>query len=239
MWMKFHRKIVFVFKPIVHLRFVRDPLFRLVSAYYTINFFLWKNKVQWEKGHILQSDNFGNVSRMFKFWNTSGEPQRFRAFVDEMINNTSQFVSIHPLEHVMSLTASLAPFYGSDIHFVGRVENYARHWELLSKFDKCKGVVEYNQNQKIPHDMYLEGTYSPFPETWTLDPTYVKWLSLEHWNHSRDSKFELPAYKAIDQQLLNDIVEHYWQDYTCFGYDFDYPALNLRYTGKFYKDFIH
>ena len=47
--------------------------------------------------------------------------------------------------------------------------------------------------------------------------------------------YDLPQWKAIldDQELFNSIVEHYWQDYVCFGYNTSYPDLGLNYTGNY------
>ncbi|ETO25146.1 hypothetical protein RFI_11996 [Reticulomyxa filosa] len=181
-------------------------------------------------------ENYRIIQSKFKFWNTTGEPQRFRTFVYEMIKHSNQFINLHPLEHATSLTASLSTFFGSDIHFVGRVEKFSEHWKILSQIDKCKDFVPYTNDMKIAHHMHLNGVHSPMPQRWTLDPLYVKWLSLDTLNVTESTKTQLPAYRAIDQDLFNAIVEHYWQDYVCFNYDYNYPSLNLTYTGRLSKD---
>ena len=65
--------------------YTRDPISRLISAYYTINFWMWKQMMRYDEGDYHKAGRFINITQTYKFWNVIGEPNRFMAFVNDLI----------------------------------------------------------------------------------------------------------------------------------------------------------
>ena len=55
----------------------------------------------------------------------------------------------------------------------------------------------------------------------SLNKTYLKVMSLDNWKKDEI----LPAYKALDEVTFAKIVNFYYQDYICFGYEAKIPDL--------------
>jgi len=199
--------------------FVRDPLHRLISAYFTINLMMKRE------------DAFQSVKQKWIFWKVSSEPERFRTFIHEMMGRTNEFMALQPLQHIVTMSGAMSSWLGTDIPFIGRVEQFSDHWQLLLKTDHCRDLAEL-RDTPLSHAMSMKYTMENMGD-WSTS------LGIEKFDPKKDSKFSLPQYMEIsrDQQLFNDIVEHYWQDYICFGYGTNYPELGLKYTGRFVKPY--
>merc|ERR1712154_439755 len=167
--------------------------------------------------------HIATLRHLFKFLSVEGEPYRFRAFVDDLSVFESVFIfgSRH-LQHIMSQSAILSlpnlskigtniqwftnPELGNNDNrfFVGKVEQYKEHWMKLTEI--CDDVVMYeNKLQLMPSYGARE----------TLNTTYLKLMDLDKWKKGDT----LPAYHAIDDITLAKIVNFYYQDYVCFGYE--------------------
>mmetsp|Transcript_36820 Transcript_36820/g.49306 ORF Transcript_36820/g.49306 Transcript_36820/m.49306 type:complete len:249 (-) Transcript_36820:118-864(-) len=205
--------------------FVRDPLLKFMSAYFTINFYIAEmgrqKRESWQ-------EQYNAIIKNYAFWNITTEPARFRTFVYDMINSTNEFLSVRPMDHAYTISGNMSPFFGSKIHFIGRVEQLSEHWEILSKLDHCQDAIRGRETSN--HELsfgYLANEFQNHEVT--------EMLGLTGMDSRTSQKSEFPQYKELirDQQLLNDIVEHLWQDYVCFGYEPKYPKLGFEYSGKF------
>lgn len=208
--------------------FVRDPLHRLVSAYYTIHAMMLVDP--------LSPVNL--IVNRWKWWNVTTEPERFHSFVNQLKSETNEFLGHHPLQHVITISGQLSLWYGSDIQFIGRTERLSEHWNILSHYDKCQDFVKISNATLATKEMGMEVLIQIIQDKQRSSMGNVaNWLNITNVtkNGIIGNKLELPPYQAImsDQTLYNDIVEHYWQDYVCFGYNTTHPELGRNYTGRF------
>lgn len=206
--------------------FVRDPLHRLISAYFTVHTML---------SIMSKEKKYSQMNIPYKFWNVRSEPERFRTFLRELIKNPNEFTYNHPFQHVISMSGQISNWFGSNLTFIGRQEQLAQHWLLLGKESDCQAISFVNSGghgkQELPHVMSMKD------HTKMIDPELRRILGIAKESDSAGNRTErivLPQWKVLkeDQSLFNSIVEHYWQDYVCFGYNTSYPDLGLAYTGK-------
>eukprot|EP01084_Bolivina_argentea_P010240 19068_1 len=205
--------------------FVREPLQRFVSAYYTVNRLMWD--VEHNPERVGDHMHIASLRHLFKFLSVEGEPQRFRAFVDDLSVFESMFIfgSRH-LQHMMSQSAILSlpdisrigtniewfthPEKGNNDNrfFIGKVESYEQHWKKLTEV--CDDIVMYQK------DLQLMPSYGARE---SLNKTYLKVMSLDTWKKGD----VLPVYYALNDITFAKIVNFYYQDYICFGYDMVLP----------------
>eukprot|EP01084_Bolivina_argentea_P153348 267393_1 len=129
--------------------FVRHPIKRLISGYYTIN------------KAIFIDCNFTfincNVSKWnnFKFIKIIGEPQRFDMFVEEMINNPWKFANNTPFRHVSSQMFYLSNWhFFDDLKFIGKIEQFNNNWiELLNYCEWFKYQMKNVLNETIKYQL--------------------------------------------------------------------------------------
>ena len=217
--------------------FVRNPITRLISGYYTINrkiFGIYKtfnNSTQ-----LFINAGWNNQDNLKKGWNflsINGEPQRFIAFVEEMINNPYKFTHIDPMSHVTSiLSKSFGVFYGSNIQFIGKMEYFNNHWNKLMNY--CPWFNQHINNDKIKRDkngnIYLK---KPLYAMWQYGKSSVR----GEYNNVLGvniSKILPTAYYIIanNKTLYDSLVNYYWQDFICFGYKPDFKQFQ-----QYVKDF--
>ena len=177
------------------------------------------------------------MNSTYKWWHVIGEPQRFLTWWNESRSSFHTFVGTHPLEHHMTQTSNLAAWYPSTINFIARVEHYDTHFAIIANRSECQRYLRssHKQNQQeIKRGMTKFGV-----RYGAKNEEYTKALSLSHWDEQEHSEHELPPYVVIrnNPQLFNQIVECYWQDYVCFGYDPNYPQIGLHYTGNYRKPY--
>lgn len=232
--------------------FVRDPLHRLISAYFTIH----ANMVHASKNspHVYQT-----VAQNARFWKVKTEPERFRTFVRELQEQTHKFVSLPFLVHAISMSGEASNWFGSGITFIGRQEQFSDHWDLLTNQDEvCRRALagssdpvpaaDKKEQQQQDHKQQPLNHIMQRVDVERMLPTDLREIlglsvNLRTGNNDTNSEgrrkgsknYDLPQWKAIldDQELFNSIVEHYWQDYVCFGYNTSYPDLGLKYTGNY------
>eukprot|EP00494_Astrolonche_serrata_P001693 UN01699 len=85
--------------------FVRNPIERLISGYYTNNVFVWRKTGDFESQVI--NKKIGK----WTYIGVKGEPQRFRTFVNNLIQNPSN-ADIH----VVSQSSHLSKYLKNQIY---------------------------------------------------------------------------------------------------------------------------
>ncbi|ETO10323.1 hypothetical protein RFI_27053 [Reticulomyxa filosa] len=195
-----------------------------------------KKKEMYVCVYVCVIGSYDILQHKYKWWNTYGEPQRFRTWMNETFAYANEFGFYAPQQHHNTLLSFLATYDGSDLGFIGRVEYLEQHFFRLFEYNPlCRIHWHIPHNTTMTHVMKMQGAWSNNPQSWHLDPEYEFWLNLTTWDIHTHKTHQLPAYLSLTPSLFNQIVEHYWQDYVCFGYQPNYPELGLFYTGKFKK----
>lgn len=220
--------------------FVRDPMERLISGYYTANALLWRHF-----GGTFVKENITDMKsyKAWKYVSMEGEPQRFQSFANELISMPHRFTRYHQNDHVSSQSDFLSYFLPhSDIHFIGRVENFNEHWQIFSKgtgvsvgcnryFTEAReNSATQNTARKLKHKSAHEMPSFGWgkPSSWVKEPdVYMNWVMFmglkpifDHWKseHNMDGILP-PAWYAMNETLFENLVDYYWQDYQCFNYN--------------------
>ena len=213
--------------------FVRDPISRFVSGYYTIN-----KLIYWYHDHLKRLNrsgpNMDAVPDSFTFWNITGEPQRMIEFVENIWDYSYEFTKTSPLEHLMTQTGLLA-VSKLNIHYIGDVSQLMEHLEIIK--NKC---AEKTNNQKmLNQDLVEKKIMTSFGTKWMdeLRPWYTDMLSLDDY-----VKGDLdPAYMALadNYDLYHKVVEYYRQDYVCFGFEHDWKKFRNKIYAKLNETIIN
>lgn len=210
--------------------FVRDPIKRFISGYYTVNAMIFG-----EMGLKFQDHNLSKWNG-YKFIKVVGEPQRFETFIDEMRENPFKFYANVPLRHTASQTYFLSNFYGSPIHWIGRVENYKNHWLELLNYDKCgkwfkdkNHWLKKNINpEKIIKGMVHYGWDVPFYSRRQKRIEYGEYIKSMSLDLMLDNGWKLqPVYRLMNKRIYDKIVEYFYQDFVCFGYQYDFNKFMI------------
>ena len=231
--------------------FIRDPIQRFISAYYTIN-----KKIYREMKHEFMSAP-DRIPERFKdrltFLTITGEPQRFLAFMDDLFREPDWWGIEDPLKHISSQSYFLSNWYGSDINFFGRVEHYGEHWRLLMNEPDCKWFRDlyHNhpeielENYQVSHALFHYGTMGD--GMWKArndrQKEYIEALGMFdmlYKMYGRDrKKFNIsehdvlpPAYYFLNESMYNQIVDFYYQDFVCFGYKPDFNEFRKYVESK-------
>lgn len=224
--------------------FIRDPIQRFISAYYTIN-----KKIYREMKHEFHSapdripERF--VDRL-TFLTVVGEPQRFEAFMNDLFRYPDWWGIEDPLKHISSQSYFLSNWYGSDITFFGRVEHFGQHWKLLMNQPECHWFRDLYQdhpeidleNYEVSHALFHYGTMGD--GMWRArddrQKEYIEALGMFDMlkkMYGRDrKKYNIseqdvlpPAYYFLTESMYNQIVNFYHQDFVCFGYKPDFSQF--------------
>eukprot|EP01084_Bolivina_argentea_P197399 338300_1 len=182
---------------------VRDPLTRLISAYYTINLMEYHRYLK----------NETKVAK-FRFWNIHSEPERFQAFVDDLLENPYEFVRHKKLNHVTSQTQilSLAPV---NFKYILKFKHFKHQLKLLTTTSQFCGETLNVSN--IGHRMNSFGGKGHFP----MPKKYSEMMDFQKYeNHSL-----LPAWYGLNYETWSKITEYYKQDYACFGFKQDFNEI--------------
>eukprot|EP01084_Bolivina_argentea_P051227 94221_1 len=196
--------------------FVREPIERFVSAYYTVNRLIYGHNLSPKKAKYKHD-------KLFKWWNVSGEPDRINSFVEDLLDNRYDFIETTPLEHI-STQSGLLGIPQLDIHFIGKSNKLREHWKLLREYCDDKYILSM-PDKKIQR-MASYGTRHIDKEEFK---SYAKMMDLDTY---KDGDV-LPGYIAIadDYQLYHKLVQYYKQDFVCFGFEPNYIAFrNKIYT---------
>ena len=193
--------------------FVREPISRFISAYYTVNRLIYFHNLPGVFKKRYDHD------KLFNWFNVDGEPQRFTQFVEDLLEFGFRFAVTSPLEHIMSQSGILS-IAQNDIHFVGRLSKLQDHWNKLYEF--CDGVQEYPTKEFSRMKNYGTKGIDEHPE-------YAKMMSLLDYENGDI----LPAYKVVadSYDLYSKIAQYYKQDFICFGFEMDY----IGFRDKIYK----
>ena len=192
--------------------FVREPVSRFISGYYTVNRLIYFHNLPGAFKKKYEHD------KLFNWFNVEGEPQRFVQFVDDLIEFGYKFVVTSPLEHLMTQTGILS-IAQNDIHFVGRLNKLQDHWGRLYEFCDNEMVKPYPDKQFSRMKNYgIKGIDE--------HPIYAKMMGLE--DYEKDDV--LPAYKVVadSYDLYSKIVQYYKQDFICFGFEIDYQGFRKK-----------
>eukprot|EP01084_Bolivina_argentea_P015956 29894_1 len=157
--------------------FVRDPISRFVSGYYTIN-----KLIYWFHHHLprigKKGANMDKVPRLFSFWNITGEPQRMMEFVNNIYDSSFEFTKITPLEHMMTQSGLLG-VSSADIHYIGRVSDLMEHLDVIK--NKC--AIRTDNKFLLETDLIEQRIMTRFGTKWfdELRPWYTDMLSLDDY----------------------------------------------------------
>eukprot|EP01084_Bolivina_argentea_P046053 84781_1 len=189
--------------------FVRDPIKRFISGYYTVNAMIFGE-------NELNFTNHNNSKfHKYKFIKTFGEPARFDMFLDELMDKAFDFYGVVPLRHIASQTYFLSNFYGSNIDFIGRVENYNKHWIELLNYENCGKWFRNENNKKnkwiniehVMNGMYHYGFDSEFYSQSNKRVKYKEYIEAMSMDVMMDNNYKLPPiYHLMTREIYNKIV---------------------------------
>lgn len=202
--------------------FVRNPIHRFISGYYTINKALYnRDKMNSFTKNI--SNRFDRlIDAGFNFIYKLNEPDRLITFVQDMINNPYLFTTINPMDHIRSQVSTLYnTFFGSDIQFIGKVEYFDKHWKLL--INHCEWFKQELQDNTNFTNITIKHAMNGFGS-----PNNLKYNMNEYENVMMNEKYYnktlSPAYYIItkNETLYNILIDYFWQDFICFDYKPDF-----------------
>ena len=198
--------------------FVRNPIYRFISGYYTISEMLYQ-----EYDH--HSHSLTNLTPYqkwidlgFTFFRKFKEPDRFTAFVDDMISNPYLFSIMKPFEHIRTQAGTLYNTFGtmSNITFIGKVEFFDTHWDIL--MNHCEWFKQhYIGNESSSHQHAMKG-FGAHINNDKSHRVYERVMGMRSGKYANRSLS--PAYYIIaeNETLYDILVDYYWQDFICFEY---------------------
>lgn len=216
--------------------FVRHPIHRFISAYYTLNFML---DYDLEKSTVKHPHKLREMKESLKHWDMIDHChddfscfERLYVFVNQMvdeswkwINNYHNFLSSRVMEHVGSISGHfMAGFDGWNIDYVGKVEQFGEHWKLLSReITECStGYLEKyweDEDGRTSTKRKLKGDLG--------DGTAHKMKGAGQKGHYSLNRTLVDAYYALamDRTIYDKLVEYYYQDFICFDYDMSFESF--------------
>lgn len=185
--------------------------------YYAINALIFQSASS-------NSDKFKTfINSNFSFWNTKGEPQRFRAFVDDMSRYHYRFMKSHSaLSHLSSQAGLLGMAQIDTINFIGRLSKKVEHLAMLHKH--CPSSVDLSQLSQLLTTIdsgKMDNNIFGVAKDDSLTIDYRSMMSLP------DDGIPdlLPAFNAMNYDTWHKIVDYFWQDFVCFDYKADYSVV--------------
>ena len=216
--------------------FVRHPIHRFISAYYTLNLML---KVDARKmGHNnleLMRTRLTHLQFADECYFNFSCFERVRTFIDALsseswrwINNYKDLLSQRVMEHVGSMAGHfLASYDGWALHYVGRVEHFAAHWRMLSaNVSACSdGYLD-----RYWRDERAAAADATDREMGDAGVFYRMKRAGQGGKHTLNRTL-VDAYYALamDRSLFEKLVKYYRQDFVCFDYDATWQAF-LRFV---------
>ena len=129
--------------------FVRNPITRFIAGYYTINRKIYNLHHSLSNTSLFAEEKW---NRNWLFLRKFQEPDRFITFVEEMVSNPYHFSLLEPMSHINSMTAkSFSVYFGSDLHFIGKVEYMDSHWNAL--MEQCQWFGDHLVSQDMSYAM--------------------------------------------------------------------------------------
>lgn len=213
--------------------FVRHPIHRFISAYYTLN-----KMLQFDSKRMAAAE-FKAMRESLKHWDMADRCDsnlscfdKLYVFVDQLvddswrwINNYEDVLSLRVMEHVGSISGHfMAGYDGWNIDYVGKVEQFGKHWDLLSReTPKCSsGYLE----------KYWEETEGSLPSSKRRlkvnGDGAVHGMNQYGQKGHRALNRSLPdAYYALatNRASYDKLVEYYYQDFVCFDYDMSFESF--------------
>ena len=255
--------------------FVRHPIHRFISAYYTIEAMLHfdlhsptrkeqdKNKTLMVlQNHTTFYDILDDCHHNYSCLH------RIAVFVDEFVSNSWKWInpyynilSSRLMEHVGSISGHfMASYDGWKIDYVGKVEYYEQHWKALSqdiprcsdgylklywerirrrrlRMDKIRRRLLQQQTQmQRPRRVRKDGNvknnaYYDRDNNKSNNQDQEKKKKAMYWMYhtGQNAKYTLnrtlvDAYYAfaLNRELYDKLVDYYYQDFVCFGYNMSY-----------------
>ena len=216
--------------------FVRHPIDRIISGYYTIIAMLdrqfahkaGKNQTEF----IRIEQEYGQMHPWYAY-NQSAKA-RFKLFVEEVIESGYEYlIDDHLVLHVLSqIGGSIGNFARWPLHFIGRMEYFEEHWNTLTmEHERCSTVFASNSkthSHQLAHSMKRPGLQNSI-ESDDVDGDQVKknelkgkGLSAEHFVFIHD------------KELFAKTVDYFYQDFVCFGYNMSHDAYLKHLDDKHY-----
>ena len=217
--------------------FVRHPIHRFISAYYTFNQMLHYDLNSNNRDDKARNKTRDILKENTKFWEIADYCNvtysnysclhRMHVFVDELVNDSWQWIngyhnvlSTRIMEHVGSISGQFMSLYDEwQIDYVGRVEYYEQHWKELSQnISECSNGalglywstprrrrrrMKEKRKRRLKSNLIYMMNKSGQNNKKTLGRPLV------------DAYYAL----ALDKDLYDKIVDYYYQDFVCFGYN--------------------
>lgn len=190
---------------------VRNPINRFISGYYTVNYLLYK----------LQNESI--IPSYIKFWKIHKEPERFRMFVNELIELKWDFIKISYLSHLVTQTQILT-IGKSKLDFVLKFEDMINQYNFIAK-NKIECGLNVINEIEWPSRMknYGRSKYNREDYNESYFDKYREMMGLQYYNEVNNSI--LPAWNAMNKETYDKIYEYYKQDFICFDYEYDHSQI--------------
>ena len=219
--------------------FVRHPIHRFISGYYTMNLML--------KGDVnkkLKPEQVEAMKEKLKHWEIEDECyydfscfERLHVFIDQLVDDSWQWINHYKdvlsgrvMEHVGSMSGHfLASYDGWNIDYIGKMEYFDEHWSLLSReISECsKGYLEKYweemENYDIANGTSADEAYKDMDQDGLAHTMKGYGQAAKHTLNRPlvDAYYAL----AMDRSLYERLAEYYYQDAVCFQYDTSYESF--------------
>ena len=169
----------------------------------------------------------------YAFVTVMGEPQRFEAYLEQMRERPFLFYGAVPFRHSSSQTYFLSNFYGSNMHFIGRVEHYKQHWLTLLEHGDCgawfgdaANLAEHADLGKVETGMFHYGFDIDFYRRPSKLKKYAEYIEAMSLDLMLQHGYSLPpVYHLMTRRIYDKIVDFFFQDFVCFGYEYAFEKF--------------
>jgi len=235
--------------------FVRHPIHRFISAYYTLNMML---RLDSRKMSVVSPDKLEAMKGDLKHWDMVDHCyfdfscfERLYVFIQQLVDDSWKWIGLKDnvltsrvMEHVGSVSGHfMAAFDGWNLDYVGKVEQFGEHWHLLSRnISECStGYLERYWQHEEGDSNGTNGTTSrrrlrrsgkekeKKKKKSNVDEDGVA-HNLNGYGqkgHHSLNRTLVDAYYALamDRTAYDKLAEYYYQDSVCFDYDTSYESF--------------